>query len=306
MLDFLENEHPLIRHLSKSWLNEAKNQFRKIIDPLLKVLLDRDTKWYISLKKQLYFVKEYDNRRIIEAFRKLKNIIINAPEIAIAFFIEEKISQNLLDLDEIGKELRSVTKTITLEFYLELLVTISLRFIQGKFIESVSEQFYKENFSVNAASCEFLEFLLNFIEPKSKVMDISQSIVEPVLNILQESLKTEDEVMQVQLINLLKALIISTEKEHKNYKGSIGMILNSNMFQNCIVEGIQINYIFVRGYFINFVESCLPVFKNVLTAGQNLNLAKKLISTTTEFLASRVAYNIQKKENIEKYQNFNS
>ncbi len=298
MLDFLEHEHPLIRHLSKSWLSEAKNQFRKIIDPLLKVLLDRDTKWYISFQKQLFFTKEYDNRRIIEAFRKLKNIIINVPEIAIGFFIGEKISPNLLEMDEIGKELRSVTKTITMEYYLELLVTISLRFIQGKFIESVSQQFYRENFSVNAASCEFLEFLLNFIEPKNKVMDIAQSIVEPVLDILQESLKSNDEVMQVQLINLLKALLVSTQNEHKNYKEQLNMIFNSNMFQNCIVNGIQINYIFVRGYFINFVENCLPVFKNVLTFNQNLNLAKKLILTTTDFLVSRVKYNIiPKKEN---------
>ena len=63
------------------------------------------------------------------------------------------------------------------------------------------------------------------------------------------------------------------------------------MFQKCIVSGIQINYIFLRGYFINFVESCLPVFKNVLNLGQNLNLAKKLILTNTDFLVSRVKYN---------------
>ena len=298
MLDFLEHEHPLIRHLSKSWLNETKNQFRKIIDPLLKVLLDRETKWYISFQKQLYFTREYDNRRIIEAFRKLKNIIINAPEIAIRFFIEEKISPLLIQMDEIGKELRSVTKTITMEYYLELVVIISLRFIQGKFIESVSQQFYKENFSVNAAACEFLEFLLNFIEPKSKVMDISQSIVEPVLYILQESINSDDEVMQVQLINLLKSLLISTANVHDNYREQINMILNSKMFQNCIVKGIQINYIFVRGYFINFVENCLPVFKNVLSFNQNLILAKKLIMTTTDFLVSRVKYNIKQKKNI--------
>ena len=228
------------------------------------------------------------------------------PEIAIGFFIEEKISQNLLEMDEIGKELRSVTKTITMEYYLELLVTISLRFIQGKFIESISQQFYRENFSVNAASCEFLEFLLNFIEPKNKVMDISQSIVEPVLDILQESLNTDDEVMQVQLINLLKVLLISTSNEHSNFKEQINMIINSNMFQNCIVNGIQINYIFVRGYFINFVESCLPVFKNVLTFYQNLTLAKKLILTTTDFLVSRVKYNIFQKNNNNNNKNNNN
>ena len=92
MLDFLDNENPLLRHLSKSWLSEAKNQFRKILDPLLKVLLDRETSWYISFQKQLYFTKEYDNRRIIEAFRKLKNIIINVPDIAINYFVSQPIT----------------------------------------------------------------------------------------------------------------------------------------------------------------------------------------------------------------------
>ena len=318
MLDFLEHEHPLVRHLSKSWLSEAKDQFRKIVDPLLKVLLDKETKWFISPKKQLFFTREYDNRRIIEAFRKLKNIIINVPDIAINFFLKEKISKNLLEMDELGKELRNVTKTIKLEFYLELLVTISLRFIQGKFIESISEQFYRENFSVNAASCEFLEFLLSYVEPKNKVMEIAQSIVEPVLEIMMESLKSEDEVMQVQLINLLKVLIIGTNSIHDKYKEQVRIIVNDNMFQKCIVNGIQINYIFVRGYFIKFVESCLPVFKNVLNLGQNLNLAKKLILTNTNFLVSRVKYNNFKKienNNIninyinneeEKYENYSS
>ena len=80
-------------------------------------------------------------------------------------------------MDELGKELRNVTKTIKLEFYLELLVTISLRFIQGKFIESVSEQFYRENFSVNAASCEFLEFLLSYVEPKNKVTFVTSEVI---------------------------------------------------------------------------------------------------------------------------------
>ena len=296
MLDFLDHEHPLLRHLSKSWLSEAKDQFHKIIDPLLKVLLDKDTTWYISFQKQLFFTKEYDNRRIIEAFRKLKNIIINAPEISIKYFVEKPITQTLIDMDELGRQIRSVSKSISLEHYLDLLVSISLRFIQGKFIESISQKFYRENFSVNAASCEFLEFLLSFIEPKKKVMNIAQIISEPVLNILQESLLTNDEVMQVQLINLLKVLLLSTKEEHLNFKEQSMYIFNNKKLLDCMIKGIQINYIFVRSYFINFVEMCLPVFGNILDKEMNLQIAKKLINTTTDFLVSRVKFNIIKKK----------
>ena len=298
MLDYLDHEHPLLRHLSKSWLSEAKDQFSKIIDPLLKVLLDRDTKWYISFKKQLYFTKEYDNRRIIEAFRKLKNIIINVPDVAVNHFVNKLVSKDLIYLDEFGRELKSVTRSISIEHYLELLVSISLRFIQGKFIESISQSFYRENFSVNAASCEFLEFLLSFIEPKSRVMNIAKLIVDPVLNILTESLLTNDEVMQVQLVNLLKVLLLSTKDEHLNFKDDVVSIFQNQKFLNCIVSGIQINYIFVRGYFINFVESCLPIFSNILDKNSNLKIAKRLINTTTDFLVSRIKYNfIPKNEN---------
>ncbi len=142
MLDFLDNEHPLLRHLSKSWLSQSIYQFNKILDPLLKVrnnlypnkqvLLDRDTTWYITPKNQLFFTKEYDNRRIIEAFRKLKNIIINVTDQSIHFFVNNKISKVLFDMDDFSRELGGKRKPIPIEYYLELMVSISLRFIQGK------------------------------------------------------------------------------------------------------------------------------------------------------------------------------
>ena len=37
MLDFLDHEHPLLRHLSKSWLSQSIGSFNKILDPLIKV-----------------------------------------------------------------------------------------------------------------------------------------------------------------------------------------------------------------------------------------------------------------------------
>jgi hypothetical protein len=290
MLDFLDHEHPLLRHLSKSWLSQSVGQFNKILDPLIKVLLDKETSWYVSPRKQLYFAKEYDNRRIIEAFRKLKNIIINMTDLAINYFVNTPISPVLLELDEIGKELSSVGKAIPLEHYLEMMVTISLRFIQGKFIESVSQSFYRENFSVNAASCEFLEFLLSFIEPKSKVMMIAESIAEPVLLILHECIMTNDVVMQVQLLNVLRVLLFNTQMVHKDFIKQAVNIFNSQILHDCITIGIQINYIFVRSHFISFVECCLPIFRDILDAESNHRIANKLIITTSDFLVRRVIY----------------
>lgn len=132
MLDFLDDEHPLLRHLSKSWLSQSVEQFNKILDPLINVLLDGNTSWYISPQKQLYITNEYNNKRIVEAFRKLKNIIINMTELSINFFVNTPVTQALMDMDFIGRELSNCSRTIPIDHYLELIVSISLRFIQGK------------------------------------------------------------------------------------------------------------------------------------------------------------------------------
>ena len=53
-------------------------------------------------------------------------------ELAINYFINTNVSQQLIDLDEIGKEIMSYSRSIAIEHYLEIMVSISLRFIQGK------------------------------------------------------------------------------------------------------------------------------------------------------------------------------
>lgn len=134
MLDFLEDEHPLLRHLSKSLLSQSVDQFNKILDPLIYVLLDGNTSWYISPQKQLFITNEYNNKRIVEAFRKLKNIIINMTEPSINFFVSTPISNIIIEMDYIGKEISNNIGSIQVNHYLEMIVSISLRFIQGKVI----------------------------------------------------------------------------------------------------------------------------------------------------------------------------
>ena len=34
MLDFLEDNNPLVRHAAKNWLNESMGLFYRVIDPL--------------------------------------------------------------------------------------------------------------------------------------------------------------------------------------------------------------------------------------------------------------------------------
>ena len=57
MLDYLEDDYPLLRHLSKSWLNQHSNHFPKILDPLISVFLNKEIEFCLD-NNTLYIKKE--------------------------------------------------------------------------------------------------------------------------------------------------------------------------------------------------------------------------------------------------------
>lgn len=80
MLEFLENENPLLRHASKNWLVESIPQFQRIIDPLFEVLLKSSSACYTTEQGQTVYTKVYQTRVVSDTFRKLKSILINSSE----------------------------------------------------------------------------------------------------------------------------------------------------------------------------------------------------------------------------------
>lgn len=136
-------------------------------------------------------------------------------------------------------------------------------------------------------------------------MKIAESIAHPLLFILRESISSNDEVMQVQLLNLLKVILFNTQSVHQDYKETSIRIFDSSILHQCIILGIQDNYIFVRSHFISFLESCLPIFKNVLEANSHIEIASKLLISISDYLFKRV--NLYKKSfNIDVVYNNNN
>lgn len=313
ILDYLDHPHPLIRHVSKSWLSQTTETFDKILDPLLLVLLDPETKYYSTPTKELVITDIYDSKRIVDAFRKLKNIIVNFSEYhrIIKFCSRTKPNKMILDLCEQTENTQHQgVLEYMLETYLDVLVHVAMRFIRAVFVESVSSEFYKEHFSVKAASCEFLEYLLISVEDKSKVIKIANKIIDVVLYGLLEKIVNQEVVLQVQLLNLLKALILSTESAHLENSDIMVRILSSKLLHNCLNLGITIDYIFVRTHFMVFLESCFPLFKKLLPIEENLRIGNKLLITCSAFLVKRVDYfnSLNKKKIIktDKLSNFSA
>lgn len=64
--------------------------------------------------------------------------------------------------------------------YLDLLVIICLKYVQGQAIESMSQKFYRENAAVNASACEYIELLITNVENPMVSLRFAEYIMEPL------------------------------------------------------------------------------------------------------------------------------
>ena len=275
MIDFLEDKNPLLRHLSKSWLNQNNKHFDKIVDPLLSVLLHDYTN-FIKVGNKIIFEKEYESGRIIDAFSKLKNIILNS---GLMEYIKNSIAgANLLIKDRI-KNIKTKSST-----YLSLLISITLSYIRCKNSNKINPKFEIENYSVNAASCEFLEFLVSRINDTDLLISYLKEINYPILLTLDEAIENKDEVMQVQLLSVLKVLYFNPYIINKNE--ILNLFYNETLIK-VLIKGMTRDYFFVREHFINFTKDCLYLFRNNM---KNINGIKNLFNVGQNFIGSLIRY----------------
>ena len=296
MIDFLEDKNPLLRHLAKSWLNQNNKHFDKIIDPLLSVLL-QDYSNFVKIDNKIIFEKEYESGRIIDAFSKLKNIILNS---GLMDYIKTNIvGANLLIKDRI-KNIKTKNST-----YLSLLISITLSYIRCKSSKKINPKFEIENYSVNAASCEFFEFLLSRVNNNDLLISYLKEINLPILFTLDEAIEHNDEVMQVQLLSVLKVLYFNPNIINKN---EILNLFHNEILKKVLIKGMTRDYFFVREHFINFTKDCLYLLKNKMKdidGIKNLfNVGQSFIGALIYYLCGRVTVEKNGRKEIDKFSHF--
>ena len=196
MIGLIDDKNPVLRHLSKTWLNQANQCYDKIVDPLIQILLDNQS--IFEGKKDETFEKEFDITEILNSFTKLKNIILTCE--IFPFLKKKKPDEKLVSM--LKFEYFESNKL----YYPQTLISITLHYIKTKSKDNLNEKFTKAALTVNAASCEFLEFLLNNINDPQFLIDNNRVINVTILNLLKMYLKKKDEVMPAQLLDVLKAL----------------------------------------------------------------------------------------------------
>ena len=302
MIDCLDVDDPLLRHLSKCWLNQAHQQFQKILDPIFKILLN-DNICLKNNKEHILIEKEYDTAQIRKCFRRFKNLILNSP--VMDFLIKNKASQEILSLNDLEDIENKDFK------YLGLLIKITLYYTQAKCSESLSNEFKKENYSVNASSGEFLEFLLSRIHNKDLLMEYAKEINEPVVSLLDQAIEDNDEVMQVQLLSVLKVIYFNSSSVHlksqENKNQALTLFQNSNLHK-CLIKGMTSDYFFVRENFIKFTVSCLPYFSKVMNDSNGFKhlyeIGANFIFGITKYIAGRIEIDTKGRKDTEKFSLF--
>ena len=303
MLDFLENKNPLVRHLSKTWLNQVNQMFSKILDPIISLFLSNEINLSIEVDTVL-FTREYNTAKILDAFSKLKNIILNST--IIPFLLDEKaLKPRDINLSKIGNP------TLATLNYLCLLISISLRFTQAKCKEEMSNEFKTECFGVNAASCEFLEFLIHIISDGDLLINVANELNRPLLNMLDKAIEEKDEVMQVELLSVIKILDFNPSNEYENNQDKkyiLFSLLKEENLTKILIKGMTSDLYFIRENFLNFTKNCLPIFSLIIKTKEEFEkifgIGIHFISALTKYLAKRINIESIGRKDNEKFSHF--
>lgn len=286
MLDYLDHENPLIRHTSKSWLFDSIPLLYRILDPIFELLLQPSSTWYATETRQFFYTKVYETRITNEAFRKMKSILIIANEFFLRYITRMKVSDRLMEVKvHFSDDPMLQDPKLT---YIDLLVGICLKYIEGQAIESLSVKFHLENASVNASSCEFLELLITNMDKSETSQKISNYLINPLLQVLEHSIANKDIVMQVQLLNILKVILFQSGYKSLTFyktqaaiidrKKEIASLLSSSKFIPNLLKGLQTEVSYVRVQFINFLSQCVFVLSEFLSHPGLTELVKTILN----------------------------
>ena len=304
MLDYLDNKNPFIRYLSKTWLNQANQQYDKIIDPIFCTLLNDD----IILKTEngnTFFNKEFDSMSISDAFYKMKNVIRNTP--LMNFLINKNPNESILNMVKFNFSKDNIS-------YLRLLINLTICYTNTKASEDLAQKFKKDIYSVNITACEFIEFLLSKVENKQLLFDNVTDITDSILFLLNTAMQNKDEIMQMQSLNVLKELYFSIKiemlKNNVNNKNKILNFLKKDLLISALSNGVTSEYVYVRDNFLDFTKKGLEIFKSIISPEDEkeiknfYDLCSYFVTPLVECLTKKIIFDNRVRVDTENFSHF--
>ena len=218
MLMILEDKDPTLRLSARSWLQDSKSDYSRIIDPLLKEFMTNNS-MFRSYSGQLYYEDKYNADYIKENFTKLRNIILTTQEEFIKYVVLEPYSDyvkehfqsvyeivsgqqmeedpaNAIDADGGARpsdQNREVSHQIkpdkSQNKYIQVIIYVTLQFIMGQYVQSLGDDLYQETQIVNASASEFMELVIRSLTPYADLCtEVLHLIIRPLMSTLRTAI----------------------------------------------------------------------------------------------------------------------
>ena len=272
MIDFLNHDHPLVRHSSKNWLAESTRKLDHILDPIINRLLKKTSdEIYNSKTGRLIYTAPYDTRLVVDAFKRLRSIFQANKNELMRFMMDKVANRELLKhlMNEKAKELCNIVNDSST--YLKVLLFLSVKYVRGEVgdvDEKIKEQFITENAAVNACGCEFTELLLTNIESVHESPKVASWVIKPLLQGLRNTFDSNDNVMQVEILKILRLIQFKCLNQNNQFAENCMAIINDKGYFEVLQKGLESKVSYVRSYYISYMKATLNFF--TLFTGENL------------------------------------
>ncbi|CAD8052257.1 unnamed protein product [Paramecium primaurelia] len=264
MLNFLEHENPLIRYNTKTWLSESAPFFFRILDPIMLRL--------ISFQKDIEKKNEFSLDLAVDSIKKLQSL-----------YSSKEWFQPYIE-----KTKPTFYEDENINTYYKLICLTLIQFIVADFQNN-------EYTKINAISAELLEIVINnTINEKSKTQ-ILISYFNIILNKFDQVIKSRDQVLQLQLLNLVKVFLLHTYELQKDLtpenKVKLIDIYDQQLFFDNLVIGLKLAkvYYLKQRYLNTIVVGIYSI--SYLLPPKILNEKIILIITTLLALLKQCEYN---------------
>lgn len=152
--------------------------------------------------------------------------------------------------------------------YIDLLIILSIKYIQGHALESMGIDFFVGNEGVNTSAIELLESLLNYIDNPKICYKFIKFIMGPLCSVLNQAVINQEFITQIQLLNLFRDIFFSSSFRKKGTTEEVRQffkdLFSNSMFLDTMLNGLKTSFSYVRAQFISFITSCIELVANFL------------------------------------------
>lgn len=99
--------------------------------------------------------------------------------------------------------------------YIDMLIILCVKFLQGIAIESMGLDFYTGNAGVNTSAIELLESMINYIDNPNLCSKLINYIMDPLSKVLNQAVTNQEFITQIQVLNLLKTIFFNSSFRNK-------------------------------------------------------------------------------------------